>query len=965
MDTFSHQERVFDTFSCPTTLDQQSTQQFVGGTSKQGKTSSTPERSFGLVGEKSHRTGDIRSSGARLLQPYLPCEETVGRLASGHRPVASQSLHSDSTFQDGDLGLRAYSTSERRLGNFHRSEGCVFSCTHPRQIETVSPFLFSRQMLPVSSSLLRPRLGSVCFHSDSQSCSSLQQASVGHSSSCVPRRLAATSSELSDMSKKFSLPSSVYPAARVYSQLGEIGSNSQAEICLSGIQVRPFTRFDRSIRGQNRQAPGNNSVPVTPGVCISQTTSFPVGSNGIYVSAFTTGQSSQAATAVVGEGPVVSERPVLGLQTASETVVPPCGSSVAEHSFSPFSSAITRPITRLSSVHGCEFNGMGSSFGRPVSFGQMVPLLGSTTHQCVGASRCQVSSESLSSFDRQQMCASGYGQHYCCRLSEQRRGVSVSDSFLYGNQDPGLVCETGNSGESPVFSRETQRSGGLSFQERSSYPHRVDSSFGSSVPDISLLGHSSHRPFRHQAEQATSTVRFASGGSTGLGSGCSFDNLGRHGGVCLSSTSNFGESSVENSNRDLSSHSDRSLLGVSTVVSQTSVTASGSSYSTSESSGSTDSAPVQAQTPQARIFSSSRLALLQRGLEEAGFSEKSATRICSAKRSSTCSLYNYRWDAWMDWCVGSQVDPINPTISAFADFLIFLFEIKNLSPSSIKGYRSAISSTLKHIAPVDIFNSPILTDIIRSMELEKPTPSHIVPQWDLSLVLRVLKEAPFEPLSSCKPRELTLKTVFLLALASGRRRSELHALLGSNDAVRFAPDASSVTLHFFPGFLAKNQIPSVASSPICIPALSTARGSRSDNTLCPVRALSFYFRRSKAWRRSRKRLFLSFLKGYDKEISASTISRWIVSTIKQAYEQSGESIQNSRVIKAHEIRALSNSYAFLNNTSLEYILKAGYWRSPSAFLKFYLRDTSGQASDLRALGPLVASQTIVSAGSSD
>ena len=64
-------------------------------------------------------------------------------------------------------------------------------------------------------------------------------------------------------------------------------------------------------------------------------------------------------------------------------------------------------------------------------------------------------------------------------------------------------------------------------------------------------------------------------------------------------------------------------------------------------------------------------------------------------------LYNSRLKTWMDWCLQREMDPIDPTVTSMADFLIFLFEEKKFLPSSIKVYRSAIASTLKHFTSVD------------------------------------------------------------------------------------------------------------------------------------------------------------------------------------------------------------------------------------------------------------------------
>ena len=73
----------------------------------------------------------------------------------------------------------------------------------------------------------------------------------------------------------------------------------------------------------------------------------------------------------------------------------------------------------------------------------------------------------------------------------------------------------------------------------------------------------------------------------------------------------------------------------------------------------------------------------------------------------------------MDKCLQRQMDPIDPSVMTVADFLIFLFEEKKLSPDSVKGYRSAISSRLKHLSSVDFSSEPVLADGTRSMEFEK------------------------------------------------------------------------------------------------------------------------------------------------------------------------------------------------------------------------------------------------------
>ena len=64
----------------------------------------------------------------------------------------------------------------------------------------------------------------------------------------------------------------------------------------------------------------------------------------------------------------------------------------------------------------------------------------------------------------------------------------------------------------------------------------------------------------------------------------------------------------------------------------------------------------------------------------------------------------------------------------------------------------------------------------------------------------------------------------------------------------------------------------MAGVPVVIPALSGGKG-RSGSFLCPVRALRIYLRRTRNFRKGRERLFISYVKSYEKEICPSTISR--------------------------------------------------------------------------------------------
>ena len=122
---------------------------------------------------------------------------------------------------------------------------------------------------------------------------------------------------------------------------------------------------------------------------------------------------------------------------------------------------------------------------------------------------------------------------------------------------------------------------------------------------------------------------------------------------------------------------------------------------------------------------------------------------------------------------------------------LHLFQEKNLQPSTIDGYRSAIVDKLGN-SFLNVSKDENLTRLLDSFHRDRPKGRRGIPSWNLSLVLHQLTKAPFEPLRKASLKHLTFKTVFLLALGSGKRRSEIHAWLNKN--IRHQADWSKVSL---------------------------------------------------------------------------------------------------------------------------------------------------------------------------
>ena len=111
-------------------------------------------------------------------------------------------------------------------------------------------------------------------------------------------------------------------------------------------------------------------------------------------------------------------------------------------------------------------------------------------------------------------------------------------------------------------------------------------------------------------------------------------------------------------------------------------------------------------------------------------------------------------------------------------------------------------------------------------------------------MLEYLRSPVFELLSSTSLRDLTRKTLFLVALATAKRVGELQTL---SCIVSFS--SSSAGLSYVPEFLAKTE---TAVHPLprtfAIQSLGDfAAGLQEDLLLCPVRCLSEYIARTSSF----------------------------------------------------------------------------------------------------------------------
>ena len=514
-------------------------------------------------------------------------------------------------------------------------------------------------------------------------------------------------------------------------------------------------------------------------------------------------------------------------------------------------------------------------------------------------------------------------QHNSGFLYQQRRGGEVGlpvcptvENLVLVHQETGNPQGTSHPGPAESDSRQA-------IQTWPDHSNRMVPSPRSGQSYMLPVAQATSRPVCHQIQQETTTVCVTGSGPPGMGSGCTQPVMGKSGSICLPTSSHLGQSGGEVAGLPMQQdHSDCPRVAQYALV----LGSSGNVHSDPSVSAQPARSGISTIQPDLaqELVKPEPTCLAPRAtaIKEQGFSEAVAARIEAPQRGSTRSVYEAKWTIFTKWCLSNQVDFRAPPLKAIADFLLYLFQDRKLQPGTIDGYRSAIADKLGN-STINVSKDENLTGLLDSFHRDRPKGRRGIPSWNLSLVLHQLTKAPFEPLKEASLKHLTFKTVFVLALGSGKRRSEIHAWLHKN--IRHQSDWSKVSLYPSPSFLSKNQLAKEGPdsvAPVVIPVLAPTldKSLKGDRSLYPVRALRYYLDRTSDIRQNKELVFVSFKKGFDKDISPATISSWIKQTVILCYELSDQEALTLHQVKAHDVRVFAASKAFQSGVSLEQIL---------------------------------------------
>ena len=727
-------------------------------------TVSAGEQKCSRTGRKSKLSGVLQLAifGSQIQQPVetYPGSEHLEHLFE-HRVA-----------QDGDPRDNKDLPTGRGVGHFHRLQRRVLPNTYSQSVQEVHAFSPPGSVLPIQSPTLWPLHSSHGVHSGSQR-GQTHGTAEGYKDPPVPRRLVGESLFPRNLSPTYTELGSSLPRSRLASEQGKVRAGPKTGFQLRRLPVRPERRqgqtHTRALAGFDRQDPVNTVRSGMSGPTVHVPHRSSHSNRKASPPRVTSHEAHTVALEKQLEGPRITRQ-----GDPSSQVAPPPPKVVAGGKQCATRSTFTPSKTCSANIYRRIKRRVGHSLRRAHCKGNLVPSRKQVAHKSLRAKGCLSSSKRVSKLLLQQDSIDSYRQHNSGCLYQQRGGGDeIGLPVCPTVENPVLVHQEAGDPQGTSHPRPAERDSRQAIQTGPDHSNRVVTSSRCVQSYMLPVAPATSGPVCHQIQQQTTTVCVTGSGPPGMGSGCTQPVMGESGSIRLSTSSHLGQSGGEVAGLPLQQdYSDcprvaqhALVLGSSgNVQSDPTVPAQHTQLSVSAFQPGPSQEPVKSEP--------TCLAPRASAIKEQGFSEAVAARIEAPQRGSTRSVYEAKWTIFTKWCLCNQVDIRAPPLKAIADFLLHLFQDKKLQPGTIDGYRSAIADKLGNVT-TNVSKDENLTRLLDSFHRDRPKGRRGIPSWNLSLVLHQLTKAPFEPLKEASLKHLTLKTVFLMALGSGKRRTEI------------------------------------------------------------------------------------------------------------------------------------------------------------------------------------------------
>lgn len=893
---------------------------------QRSKTRHFVKRNRGFVTKRGYRTRTIIAEPARFLQYIFPCKKENRRSETRNKSEAPQPVSPETTLQNGLHDISFKSSQSRRLGNLNRFKRCIFSHTSSQRTSEILTNFYTRPSLPIRLSTFRSNIVPSSFHKGL--CRSSKP------STCTKSQISGLSGRLVSVERPQTYAS--FESGECPSNIDRFGIYDQSQKVSIGSNPEHYIhwgqfQFDsgNSVSYVRKTREDNSSSAIS---LREQSNSFGVftsfGSDGIMYS-----NSTKCQT--------VHETNTVAFTSLLETVIQrhdcthsinrtPSGSFTMVVTASKHSQgAIVTPMVKNNHIeHRCVNDRLGCEHRESNCSRDLVNNRKEISHILSRVEGCFSGTQTLSTISRESESVSEIRQCNSCPTFEQARGNSVTTALLFDMGSLELGYNTQYRVESSSHSRQVKHSSGSIEQAKNQVDGMVTDRH-SSIQSLPNLGQTSDRSVCVDTQSKTSDFLHLDTSSLSPSDRCSVNRLGGDIRVCVSTNLSHSKSSATNQDISVQNHSDSTMLAQETLVHRSSSIVSSKSNKTTHKPKSSVSTKVKDLSPKSRSVQPDCMAAVSKRFRTEGFSKRTRELLRASWRSGTQKDYTCKFKRFDSWCSQRKIDPYTASLVQCADFLTSLYH-DGLQYRTIAGYRSMLSILLPPVGNFQVGQHPYIIRLLKGVFNLRPPSSKLVPEWELPKVLAVLQKHPFEPLRKASLKYLTLKCVFLTAITTFRRCSDLQALKLGEGAVTVQNEGVT----FLRQGLSKQDRPGHLASKIFVPKFE------ENKLLDPKRTLALYLKRTECFRRKTSSdvtsLFLSINEPHQ-PVTSQTLSRWIVQVIKMAYED------NKKSVKAHSTRAIGPSWALFNGASMKAVLTAADWSREETFIRFYLREVQNTA----------------------
>ena len=316
-------------------------------------------------------------------------------------------------------------------------------------------------------------------------------------------------------------------------------------------------------------------------------------------------------------------------------------------------------------------------------------------HQCAGDESNFSLSITSSSQGKELHCFGVNGQHDSGSLYKASGRDSFHRTLRRSVERPELVLSPHHTSVSEAHTGQVQHSSRPDVPSRQTDLHRVVPESGNSKQDFPDHGLSINRPVRHTSEPQVANICVTHAGSEGAINRCPLDGLESHTRLRLSTVPSYSSCDKQNMVIPVQDSIDSTSMARQTMVFRAPRSIGVTTGISASNSKPASSAKRQNSASKPGPSTASRLGIVKQSLRDRQFSSEVAEHVSKARRVSTAKVYDAKWQIFRDWANQRKIDPIQATPQIVADFLTFLFPVKKCQVSTIKGYKSTISNTLK------------------------------------------------------------------------------------------------------------------------------------------------------------------------------------------------------------------------------------------------------------------------------